>query len=75
MLTKPGILKTVTRTILVLVVLGIQVSDLIPIEELKFALYNTAWFLAVVAVVLIIYRLGRYLMEKVNKNKLEEASR
>ena len=75
MLTKPGILKAVIRIILILIVLGIQISDLIPMEELYYPLYNTAWFLAAVAAVLILYRMGNYFIGKLNNKKLEKASR
>ncbi|MDC8003659.1 hypothetical protein POV27_06320 [Aureisphaera galaxeae] len=66
MLTAPGKLKTLIRVILICIVLGTQFSQFVPIDDFYFGVYNTAWFMAVVALILIIIRLGRVFIEKKN---------
>lgn len=69
MLTKPSWFKTVNRIFLVCVILGTELADFIPIDQFYYGVYNTAWFSAVVAVVLILIRIGKYSIEKIiNKN-------
>jgi hypothetical protein len=75
MLAKPSWFKTVIRIFLVCIVLGIQFSGLIPIEDFYYGVYNTAWFSAVVAVVLILIRIGKYSFGKITDKKLNKASR
>jgi hypothetical protein len=64
MLEKPSWFKTAIRIFLVCIVLGTQFPGFIPIEDFYSGVYNTAWFLAVIAVILIIIRIGKYAVEK-----------
>jgi hypothetical protein len=75
MQTKPSWFKTAIRIFLVCIVLGTQFSGLIPIDQFYFGVYNTAWFSAVVAVVLILIRIGKYSIGKINDKNLNKASR
>ncbi len=52
-LTKPSLLKNVVRVLLVCLVLGYNLSFLLPIEDFKSGVYNTAWFFSIAAVLLI----------------------
>ncbi len=74
-LTKPNWFKTLIRIFLVCIVLGTEFSGLIPIEGFKSGIYNTAWFSAIVAIVLILIRIGKVGIEKMNIKKLNKASR
>jgi len=75
MLTKPSWFKTVVRIFLVCIILGTEFSDFIPIDQFYYGVYNTAWFSAVVAIVLILVRIGKYGFGKINNRKLNKASR
>jgi len=75
MLTKPNWFKTLIRIFLVCIVLGTEFSGLIPIEGFKSGVYNTAWFSAVIAVVLILIQIGKYGIGKITNRKLNKASR
>ncbi len=75
MLIKPSLFKTVIRIFLVCIVLGTQFSGLIPIEDFYYGVFNTAWFSTVVAVILILIRIGKYSIGKINDKKLNKASR
>ncbi|WP_299223566.1 hypothetical protein [uncultured Aquimarina sp.] len=75
MLTKPSWFKILIRIFLVCIILGTEFSGLIPIEDFKSGIYNTAWFSAVVAIVLILIRIGKYGIKKMNNRKLNKASR
>lgn len=75
MLTKPSWFKTVIRIFLVCTILGTEFSDFIPIDQFYYGVYNTAWFSAVVAIVLILVRIGKYSFGKINDRKLNKASR
>jgi hypothetical protein len=75
MQTKPSWLKTATRIFLVFIVLGTQFSGLVPIDQFYYGVYNTAWFSAVVAIVLILVRIGKYSFGKINDWRLNRASR
>ena len=75
MLTKPSWFKTVIRIFLVCIILGTTFSDFIPIDQFYFGVYNTAWFSAIVAIVLILVRIGKYSFGKINDRKLNKASR
>jgi hypothetical protein len=75
MLNKPSWFKTAIRIFLVCIILGTQFSELIPIDQFYFGVYNTAWFSAVVALVLILIRFGKYCIGKINDRKLNKASR
>jgi len=75
MTTKPNLWKTIIRVFLIFIVLGTQFSGLIPIDQFYFGVYNTAWFSAVVAIVLILVRIGKYGIGKWNNGNLNKASR
>jgi len=75
MLTKPSWFKTAIRIFLVCIILGTEFSDFIPIDQFYYGVYNTAWFSAVVAIVLILFRVGKYNFGKINDRKLNKASR
>lgn len=75
MLTKPSWFKTVIRIFLVCIILGTEFSDFIPIDQFYYGVYNTAWFSALVAIVLILVRIGKYGFGKINDRKLNKASR
>jgi hypothetical protein len=64
MLTKPSWFKTAIRIFLVCIILGTEFSSLILIDGFYYGVYNTAWFSAVVAFVLILVRIGKYRIEK-----------
>ncbi len=70
MLTKPSWFKKALRIFLVCIILGTQFSEFVPIHEFYSGVYNTAWFSAVVAFILIIIRFGRYIIEKITERKL-----
>ena len=53
MLTKPGGFKKIIRILLIITLLGTQFSYLIPINDFYFGVYNTAWFSAIIALILI----------------------
>ena len=74
-LTKPSWFKTLIRIFLICIVLGTEISGFIPIEDFKSGIYNTAWFSSVVAIVLILIRIGKYGIEKINNRKRNKASR
>lgn len=67
MLTKPSRFKTLIRIFLVCIVLGTEFSGLVPIEGFKSVVYNTAWFSAVVSVVLILAQIGKTTNRKLSK--------
>jgi len=75
MTTKPGLFKTLVRVFLVCIILGTQFSGMVPIEDFYHGVYNTAWFSAVVAVFLILFRIGRKGFGKITGEKLNKASR
>ncbi len=76
MLTKPNWLKIVIRIFLVCIILGTEFSDFIPIDQFYYDVYNAAWFSAVITVVLILIRIGKYSFERrINNKKLNKASR
>ena len=75
MLTKPSWFKNLIRIFLVCIILGTEFSDFIPIDQFYYGVYNTAWFSAVVAIVLILVRIGKYSFGKINDRKLNKASR
>lgn len=75
MLTKPSWFKSAVRIFLMCIILGTEFSDFIPIDQFYYGVYNTAWFSAVVAIVLILVRIGKYSFGKINDWKLKKASR
>jgi len=78
MLIKPSLFKTAIRMFLVCIILGTQFSAFIPIEDFYFGVYNSAWFAAVIAFILILVQLGKYGFEKITErksNKTQKANR
>jgi hypothetical protein len=78
MLTKPIWFKRIIRIFLVCIIFGTQFAGLIPIDDFYFGVYNTAWFSAVIAIVLILIKFGKYGIEKVTdrkSNRTQKASR
>jgi len=73
-LTKPSWFKTAIRIFLVCIILGMQFSGFIPIDQFYFGVYNTAWFSAVVAFVLILVKFGKYGIDKITERKSRKAS-
>jgi len=69
-LTSPGWLKNLMRIFLICIVFGYHFSGLIPIKGFKFGVYNTAWFAAVVTVILILVKIGKNLTRKNSDEKL-----
>lgn len=69
MLTKPSWFKTAIRMFLVCIILGTGLID-----DFYFGVYNTAWFSAIVALVLILVRIGKYIFEKLNVWKSHKAT-
>jgi hypothetical protein len=62
----------------VCIILGTEFSDFIPIDQFYYGVYNTAWFSAVVAFVLILVKFGKYGIEKLSEwksSKTQKASR
>lgn len=74
MLTKPCWFKTTIRVFLVFIVLGTLFARHIPIDQFYFGVYNTAWFSAIVAIILISLRIGKYSIGKINDRKLNKTS-
>ena len=73
--TRPSLIKNLCRVLLVCIVLGYNYSGLIPIEDFRFGVYNTAWFSAIVAFVLILIRIGNYGFGRITIKKVNKASR
>ena len=73
MLIKPSLLKSVIRIFMICIVLGTQFSGLIPMEDFYFGVYNTAWFLAVVAFILTLVKIGKFGIEKLIDKKQNKA--
>tara|TARA_R110002050_G_scaffold219229_1_gene355169 strand:+ start:470 stop:886 length:417 start_codon:yes stop_codon:yes gene_type:complete len=71
MLTKPSLNKNLIRLILAFIVFGYHFSGLIPIEDFKYGIYNTTWFLGFSAFVLILAKITKYLIEKITSRKLK----
>ncbi len=72
MITKPCWIKNLIRIFLAIIILGTEFSELIPIKNFKSGIYNTAWFLAVVVVILMIIRIGNFIIEKSKSRKLNK---
>jgi hypothetical protein len=69
MITKPSWIKTGIRIFLISIILGTQFSGLIPIKDFYFGVYNTAWFSAVVAFILALWKILRNADEKWARKK------
>ncbi len=69
MTTKPSLFKTFVRVFLVCIILGTQFSGIIPIEDFYFGVYNTSWFSAVLAFLLILTKIG---INIVSRNKIKK---
>ncbi|WP_196888260.1 hypothetical protein [Aureivirga sp. CE67] len=67
MQTKQNWFKVVIRIFLVCIVLGTVFSEFIPIDQFYFGVYNTACFSAIIALVLIALRFGKYILNKIRK--------
>jgi hypothetical protein len=70
MLTKPSLNKKLIRAFLVIIVFGYHFSGLIPIQDFKYGIYNTAWFLGCCSFLLILIQITKYIIEKITKGKL-----
>jgi hypothetical protein len=70
MLTKPSLNKKLIRLILVFIVFGYHFSGLIPIQNFKYGIYNSAWFLGCCSFLLILIQITKYVIEKITKGKL-----
>ena len=64
MLIKPSWFKTVIRILLICIIIGTEFSDFIPIDQFYFGVYNTAWFSAVVAFILALWKIVKNADEK-----------
>ena len=71
MLTKPNLNKKLIRLTLVIIVFGYHFSGLIPIEDFKYGIFNTAWFLGFSAFVLILAQISKYIIEKITSRNLK----
>jgi hypothetical protein len=71
MLTKPGWLKNIIRIFLVSIVISYHFSGIIPVENFKFGVYNTAWFSSVIAFVLILIQIVNYRYKRITDKKTE----
>ncbi|AXT54610.1 hypothetical protein D1815_02160 [Aquimarina sp. AD1] len=69
MLTKPSWFKNLIRIFLVCIILGAEFSGFIPIDQFYFGVYNTAWFSAVVAFILALWKILRNADEKWARKK------
>lgn len=58
-LTKPSWFKTAIRIFLICIILGTEFSGFVPIDQFYFGVYNTAWFSAVVAFILALWKILR----------------
>lgn len=63
MFTKPSWLKYALRILLVVIILGYEFSGLVPIDEFRFGVYYAAWFLAIVSVILFLYRIQKNVLK------------
>ena len=61
MMTKSNWFKTTIRLLLIGIVLGAELAEFIPIDHFFFAVYNTAWFSATVAILLIFFSILKYI--------------
>lgn len=74
-LTKPSWMKNLLRILLIGIVLGYEFSGLIPIEDFRFGVYNSACFLAVASVILFLFRIENYSNGSKNDKNLNKANR
>src|SRR5690606_6645433 len=63
--------KKIIRILLIVTLLGTQFSYLIPINDFYFGVYNTAWFSAIIALILITVKFLKAII-KTKKKKLSE---
>lgn len=68
MLTKPGGFKKIIRILLIITLLGTQFSYLIPINDFYFGVYNTAWFSAIIALILITVKFLKAIIKTKKRN-------
>jgi hypothetical protein len=71
MLTKPSLNKKLIRIFLVFIILGYHFSGLIPIENFKYGIYNTAWFSGFSAFLLILIQTAKHIIVKITGGKLK----
>lgn len=71
MLSKSSWYKTIIRLFLVVIILGTQFSDFIPIDQFYYGVYNTAWFSAVIACFLILVKIGKSNYKKTINSRLK----
>ena len=69
MLTKPSWFKTFIRVLLFCVVIGYNFLGFIPIDDFRSGVYNTAWFSAVIAFILVLWKILKKADEDWNKKK------
>jgi hypothetical protein len=69
-LTKPSWLKNSIRILLICIIVGISFSDLIPVNNLYSAVYNTVWFFATAAFILILIKILYYFEHKSQNYKI-----
>lgn len=69
MLTKPNLLKILIRIFLVCIVLGTTFAGLVPIDEFYYGVYNTAWFSAVLAFILVLWKIVKIADDKWARRK------
>lgn len=74
MMTLPSWFKSGIRVLLTFIVLGTEFYGLIPIEDSKSVIYNTAWIASGIAVFLILIRIGKYSYGKITNCILKKAS-
>ena len=70
--------KKIIRILLACIILAQFVAPVTGIGDIFYAAYNTAWFSAIVAVILFIFFIGKYSIKKITKrkqNSAEKASR
>lgn len=69
--TATGLFKTLMRILLTGIVFGIQLSGLVPIEDFFHGVYNTAWFSAYLALVVLAVRAVKFVIAKRQSKQLD----
>jgi hypothetical protein len=69
-LTELSWFKNSIKIVLICIIVGIVFSDLIPINNFYSAVYNTAWFFATAAFILILIKILYYLEHKRQNHKI-----
>src|SRR5690606_2022655 len=68
MLIKQVWFKKIIIIILIIILLGTQFSYLIPINDFYFGVYNTAWFSAIIALILITVKFLKAIIKTKKRN-------